>query len=70
MNTTLRSLAFSAIAATATLTFAVLSTPTQANGLCLQRGVLLTQLFTPQTEGRMVQMGVPGLAAVVFANQP
>ncbi|MGH8516503.1 MAG: hypothetical protein ACREUE_03485 [Panacagrimonas sp.] len=67
---TLRSLALSALAAMATLMFAVLSTPTEANGLCLQREVPLAQLFAPRIEGRMVQVGMPGMAAVVFANQP
>lgn len=68
MNTTMiRSIVFSALAAAATLTFAVVSTPTQANGLCLQRGLFPAQLYMPRVEGRMVQLGVPGIRSVVFA---
>ena len=69
MNTnTIRSIAFSALAAAATLTFAVVSVPTQANGLCLQRGLFAAQLYTPRVEGQMVQLGVPGQRSIVFAT--
>jgi hypothetical protein len=71
MNATLRSIALSVLAATATLTFAAVSIPTQAdNGMCLQSGVLAAQLHAPRSEGRMVQLGVPGLRSMVFAATP
>lgn len=71
MNTqTIRSIAFSALVATATLSFAVLSVPTAANGLCLQRGLLAASIYSPRVEGRMVQLGVPGRPSVVFDTRP
>lgn len=68
MNTqTIRSLALSVLAAIATLGFAAMSVPTQANGLCLHRGLFAVQVQAPNAGGRMVQLGVPGSPSVVFA---
>lgn len=65
---TTRSIAFSTLAATATLTFATVSTPAQPGGMCVQRGLFAAQLYSPRVEGQMVQLGVPGMRSVVFAT--
>ncbi|MCC2657774.1 MAG: hypothetical protein K0Q76_2882 [Panacagrimonas sp.] len=69
MNTkTLRSIAISAAAAVATLAFTVMSVPTQANALCLHRGIFSTPVYAPRDDGQMVQLGVPGLRSMVFST--
>jgi hypothetical protein len=72
MNHTIRSIALSVLAATATLTFAAVSIPGEADdsGMCLQHGVLAAQFYAPRSDGRMVQLGVPGLRSMVFAARP
>ena len=68
MNTqTIRSIAFSAVAAIATLTFTVMSVPSQADGPQV-RGLFASQVYRPNAEGRMVQLGVPGLRSIVFST--
>ena len=64
---TTRSIAFSILAATATLTFAAVSAPAQTHGMCVQRGLFQAQVYAPRVEGQMVQLGVPGMRSLVFA---
>jgi hypothetical protein len=69
MNTkSLRPIIVSAAAAIATLTFTVMSVPTQANGVCLHRGTISTQVYAPRHDGAMVQLGVPGMRSLVFST--
>ena len=64
---TLRSIAVSAAAAIATLVFTVMSVPSQATAPQV-RGLFASPVHSVEADGRMVQLGVPGLRSIVFST--